>query len=194
MKRFLTWGGFIGAFIILLSFVQKNDLGANASYLPNPKLTPGVTNPAVNQLNIQNTICKSGWTATIRPPASYTTSLKAQQIKEYGYTDTNLASYEEDHLISLELGGDPKDHKNLWPEAYPAARQKDRVETYLKTQICGGGIGLQAAQKIISTDWYSEWTKVFGKNLGANSAEWSTTDDEAGGSVSLPVSVTVVAK
>jgi len=26
--------------------------------------------------------------------------------------------YEEDHFISLEVGGHPKDPKNLWPEMY----------------------------------------------------------------------------
>jgi hypothetical protein len=42
---------------------------------PNPALTPGVTNPAVTQANIKTTICKSGWSATVRPPESYTEAL-----------------------------------------------------------------------------------------------------------------------
>lgn len=74
---------------------------------PDPLRTPGALNPAVNQANIHSTICVSGWTATIRPPVSFTNSLKAKQIGEYGYSDTKMASYEEDHLISLELGGAP---------------------------------------------------------------------------------------
>jgi hypothetical protein len=28
----------------------------------------------------------------------------------------NPKDYEEDHLISLELGGAPRDPKNLWPQ------------------------------------------------------------------------------
>jgi hypothetical protein len=30
----------------------------------------------------------------------------------------NMACYEEDHLISIEDGGDPTDPRNLWPEPY----------------------------------------------------------------------------
>src|SRR5437870_3482053 len=72
--------------------------------LPDPVCTPGVTSPLVTQANIQQTICVSGYTAKIRKqyaPVGYTNALKAQQIKEYGYTDTNPSDYEEDHPISL---------------------------------------------------------------------------------------------
>ena len=75
-----------------------------------------MTNPDVTQDTIDSTICVSGWTATVRPPASYTTALKIQQIADYGYTDTSTADYEEDHFIPLELGGSPTDPGNLWPE------------------------------------------------------------------------------
>lgn len=87
---------------------------------PNPVLTPGAFNPSVTQATIGSTICVSGWTATVRPPASYTTGLKIQQIVQYGYGDTHTSSYEEDHLIPLELGGAPSDARNLWPEPYAA--------------------------------------------------------------------------
>ena len=77
------------------------------SYLyPDPETTPGVTNPQVTQANIQQTICQSGWTATIRPPASFTNSLKAQQLQGARFTDKNPAHYEEDRFISL-AGGMP---------------------------------------------------------------------------------------
>jgi len=87
------------------------------SYLyPDPETTtPGVTNPQVTQ---QQTICVQGWTGTIRPPRSYTDPLKAQQLQAVRFTDKNPAHYEEDHFISLELGGHPRDAKNLWPEMW----------------------------------------------------------------------------
>ena len=92
---------------------------ANAAQtLPNWFMTPGVTNPDANQGNIKRTICKAGWTKTIRPSVSYTNNLKRQQIVQYGYANKKLGSYEEDHLISLQLGGHPTDPRNLWPEAY----------------------------------------------------------------------------
>ncbi|MEU0822991.1 hypothetical protein, partial [Streptomyces mirabilis] len=90
------------------------------SYLPLPdsSCTPGSYNPNVTQSNIGSTICVSGWTATVRPPTSYTNPLKAQGIIDYGYSDTNMSDYEEDHLVPLELGGAPRDPGNLWPEPH----------------------------------------------------------------------------
>jgi len=44
--------------------------------LPDPACTPGATNSAVTRATIATTICRSGYTKTIRPPASYTGALK----------------------------------------------------------------------------------------------------------------------
>jgi hypothetical protein len=124
--------------------------------LPDPNCTPGVTNPDVTQGTTGSTICVSGWTKTIRPSTQYTDKLKAQQIAQYGYTDTVAANYEEDHLISLQLGGNPADPRNLWPEpraGSPNAVNKDRVENFLKAQICNGSMSLADAQRGIATDW-----------------------------------------
>jgi hypothetical protein len=120
---------------------------------PRADLTPGATNPDVTQSTIQATICVSGWTATVRPPTSYTNKLKILQIRQYGFTDTNPASYEEDHLLPLELGGAPRDPRNLWPEAYPGAHDKDRAENSLHRQVCAGTVTLAHAQRQILTDW-----------------------------------------
>ena len=124
--------------------------------LPDATCTPGVTNPDVTQSTIASTICVSGWTKTIRPPASYTDKLKLQQIAQYGYADTAPANYEEDHLISLELGGSPADPHNLWPEprtGSPNATNKDKIENYLKAQVCRGNMTLADAQRGIASDW-----------------------------------------
>ena len=133
---------------------------------PDPLLTPGAIDPAVTQANIHQTICVSGYTATVRPPESYTNHLKVQQIAQYGYTDTNLSDYEEDHLISLELGGSARDPSNLWPEPHVAALPdgtpvgsfvKDRIENALHRAICSGQMSLADAQHAIATDWVSAW-------------------------------------
>ena len=105
---------------------------------PEVQLTPGVTNPNVTQANIQETICKSGWTATVRPPASYTNNLKKEGITQYGYDDSKLADYEEDHFIPLEIGGNPKDPGNLWPEPYD-------------TKVSGKTIGAQHFSIIVAS-------------------------------------------
>jgi hypothetical protein len=138
---------------------------------PDPNLTPGATNPAVTQDSVGSTICVPGWTATVRPPSSYTTSLKRQQIAAYGYGDTNLADYEEDHLIPLELGGAPADPANLWPEPYAVAladgtpvgaRVKDQLENALRSSVCAGRLALATAQHGIATDWVRAWLALSG--------------------------------
>lgn len=124
--------------------------------LPDSGCTPGDIDPRVTQDNINQTICVSGYTKTVRPPVTYTNDLKIKQIQEYGYSDTSMKDYEEDHLISLELGGSPTSEANLWPEPYTVtlnAREKDRVENYLHEQICFGKMKLLDAQFKISTNW-----------------------------------------
>ncbi len=120
---------------------------------PDANCTPGATNPNVSQANIQQTICVSGYTATIRPPVSYTNKLKVQQITQYGYADTILHDYEEDHLISLELGGAPSDPKNLWPEPGGSPNPKDKIENLCHKKVCDGEIPLADAQHEIATNW-----------------------------------------
>lgn len=119
------------------------------------RCTPGVANPQVTQANIATTICKSGWTATIRPPVSYTNKLKAQQMLVYG-EPAPASLYEEDHELSLELGGDPQDPKNLFPQPYAGsngARTKDAEENSLHRAVCGGGMKLADAQAKLLRDW-----------------------------------------
>ena len=111
--------------------------------------TPGVINPDVRQETIGRTICVSGWTRTIRPPEVYTSALKVEQIREYGLAGSP-SDYQEDHLISLELGGHPTDRRNLWPEPRPHAEEVDRVENQLREQICSGALTLAGAQRRIS--------------------------------------------
>jgi len=129
---------------------------------PDPVLDARCAQPGRHPGDIGSTICVSGWTATIRPPSSYTGALKIEQIAQYGYTDTSTSDYEEDHLISLELGGAPTDPRNLWPEPYngqPLRRATDRrahqrrLETKLKNEVCSGAILLATAQAEIGDHW-----------------------------------------
>lgn len=130
---------------VLLLFAHGRGRGASA-ILADPVRTPGVLNPDVTQSNIRSTICRHGWTATIRPPVEYTNALKRRQMRQYGETGS-LSDYQEDHLISLELGGNPTDPRNLWPEPYPRASEVDRIENDLNAQVCSGQLTLAQAQQ-----------------------------------------------
>lgn len=130
---------------VVLFFTHGRHQRANAT-LADPTRTPGVLNPDVTQANIRSTICRHGWTETIRPPTEYTNALKTKQMKQYGEIGS-LSDYQEDHLISLELGGSPTDPRNLWPEPYPRARDVDRIENDLNAQVCSGRLTLAEAQQ-----------------------------------------------
>lgn len=108
--------------------------------------TPGVLNPVVTQATIASTICRRGWTKTVRPPVSYTNALKARGIRQYALRGPPSA-FQEDHLISLELGGNPTDPRNLWPEPYPRAAAVDQIENQLNHLVCSGEITLAEGQR-----------------------------------------------
>ena len=84
-------------FLLLVALVASSIGLAFAGDLPDPRLTPGATDPTVTQDNIHQTVCVKGYTKTVRPPAHYTNKLKKKQIREYGYADRNPKDYEEDH-------------------------------------------------------------------------------------------------
>jgi hypothetical protein len=116
--------------------------------------------------NLAITICKSGWTAKIRPPTAYTSALKLAQIVEYGYSDRSPSHYEEDHLVPLELGGAPRDPANLWPEPNDVtlsdgtevgSSAKDHLENSLNAAVCAGATRLGDAQRLIAGDWIAAW-------------------------------------
>ena len=122
------------------------------SALPDPVGTPGAINPAVTQETIGTTICVRGWTRTVRPPQQYTSALKRQQIREFGYADRRLGAYEEDHLVRLELGVAPYDPRNLWPEPRATADGwnadlKDELEAVLASLVCSGRVPLAEARQ-----------------------------------------------
>lgn len=119
--------------------------------LPDPACTPGAIDPAVTQRNIRSTICRAGYTATVRPPESQTEHAKFD-VAYPAYRVRHSASSELDHLVSLELGG-ANDIANLWPEVGALPNPKDTVENNLHRAVCDGKVSLAAAQRAIAADW-----------------------------------------
>ena len=171
-RRVISIGGSAITMVALLSVLVGPASASTpadhvlATGLPSRTLTPGATNPAVTQATIHQTICLVGWTATIRPSSSYTSALKARQLETYGFTDHHLADYEEDHLVSLELGGSPRDPLNLWPEPRHirladgtdiGGYAKDALENSLKRRVCAGTLSLVSAQHEIARNWVKYW-------------------------------------
>ncbi len=123
---------------------------ANGQTLPDPNCTPAAISPKVTQDTLATTICRTGYTKSIRPPASITEIEKRENAAAYGYTGS-LKDVEYDHLVPLEVGGDPNDPRNLWIEPGASQNPKDGVESRLHELVCEGRVPLAAAQRSASS-------------------------------------------
>jgi hypothetical protein len=163
--------------------------------LPDGRCTPGAINPQVTQGTINATICRSGYTSTIRPPETVTEKEKTTSAAAYGYTGS-FHTAEYDHLISLELGGDPNDPANLWvepndkPSATSTANTKDLIENKLNELVCSGQITLAAAQQEIATNWIAAYNKYV---VSATAAPSTTVPTAAVPVTGAPASVPAAA-
>jgi len=99
---------------------------------PTPFVSVAMLNPAVTQDTIAQTICKSGWTKTIRP----------------GHLPTKTG-YRLDHIVPLELGGAPKNPANLRFVLTARSRRDDILEGQLHRQVCANTLYLFTAQEQI---------------------------------------------
>jgi hypothetical protein len=135
--------------------------------LPDAHCTPGALNPQVTQGTLASTICKSGYSSSIRPPESITGREKRGSALAYGYTGP-FSTGEYDHLVSLELGGDPNDPANLWvepndnPNATTTANAKDVLEDRLHSLVCSGQLPLATAQEAIASNWAAAYQQYVG--------------------------------
>ncbi len=125
---------------------------AIAADLIPPPLDLPISNQ-VTQANVQRTICQIGWTKLVRPSYSYTRRLKVQKLRAKHLPSSAAYAYELDHLIPLDLGGDPYSPNNLAIEPWSEATQKDVIEACLAAMVCSGRVRLAAAQRAIWEDW-----------------------------------------
>jgi len=142
--------------------------------LPDLHCTPGALNPLVTQSTIASTICTSGYTSSIRPPESVTEPEKQASASAYSYTGA-FSTAEYDHLVPLELGGDPNDPANLWvepndnPNATSTTNSKDVLEDRLNNLVCSGQLSLATAQESIASNWVTAYQKYVGTQPSSTS-------------------------
>jgi len=128
--------------------------------LPDPRCTPGAINPKVTQDTLDHTVCRAGYSKSIRPPVGITRAEKRANAQSYAFTG-DLADAEYDHLVAIVLGGDPNDPRNLWLEPPSPGHKptdgvnnpKDVVENKLSSAVCSGRVALADAQTAIAVDW-----------------------------------------
>lgn len=140
-------------------------IGTGVYSRPDPRCTPGALNPAVRQATIGRTICRAGWTATVRPRAPITEAEKQDSMLAYGDMRP-IRNYEYDHFVPLELGGATNDPRNLWPEPGASPNPKDRAENELHRAVCERRVTLARAQQEI----VANWVKIAGRGIGVSSA------------------------
>jgi len=124
--------------------------------LPDHACTPGAVFPEATP----EIVCVSGYTKTVRN-VSVSLKKKIYAAYEISYPQPT-GSYEADHLIPLELGGN-NDIANLFPEAAgpaPGFREKDLVENFLHNEVCAGRANLAAAQEQIANDWLAVYENL----------------------------------
>jgi hypothetical protein len=144
-------------------FFTVGHIWSELRILPDPKLTPG----GVNSNITFELLTTKGWsTKFVR---NVTEEEKNIVFKLYNINpkDYPPKSFEIDHLISLELGGD-NSISNLWPEPYFGkvnAHTKDRLEDRLHKLVVTKQITLRQAQLEISTNWVTAFNKYFNTNL-----------------------------
>ncbi len=150
--------------LLLLLLVGCSPSAQSQSYIPDHQRTPGAINPKVTQQTLHSTVCVSGCSRTVRPPASYTNRLEAKQMLELGLPGS-AHDYHEDHLVPLCAGGHPTDPLNLWPQPVTGKwteTVKDQLESSLCRQVCRGDITLKEGQAIfLAPDWTKEYEKFF---------------------------------
>lgn len=134
---------------------------ANGEPRPDPHCTPGAVDTAVTDANVDQTVCRAGYVASVTPPDRLTAALKRQLMGAYNIPDTRSQEYELDRFIPLEAGGS-SDARNLWPEPNTFLRyhgghglhnDKDAVEAYLSSAICQHKVTASAVRAAVAADW-----------------------------------------
>jgi hypothetical protein len=133
-------GIFMRAFAIALGlYVTALAVGMAQAQLADPRVT---------QDNLQSTICKRGYTRTVRPPVMVTGRIKHRMMQKAWITDP-ARNYELDHIIPLEAGGAPNNPKNFQIQSWHGvcnAHLKDALENLVHEKICSGEMTLAEGQ------------------------------------------------
>ena len=92
----------------------------------------------------------------MRPPSSYTSALKIEQMASERLPGLP-SDYEEDHRLPLELGGAAADVYNLSPESHVTSYSKDKDENAYHSFVCSAGRDLRATQIAFIQKWLAAY-------------------------------------
>ena len=120
----------VGALVSLVALAFYGALGGHAAPPPGSdgaRDLTGMVDPRVTQNNIQTTICRRGWTRTVRPSRDVIDAIKRNLAADMRVSPRD---YELDHIVPLDLGGAPLDLRNvrLQPRAGACHEQAAKVK------------------------------------------------------------------
>lgn len=113
--------------------------------------------PEVTAETVDSTVCRHGYTRSVRPGSRIMRRIKLALLAAIGAGPEAAPAYQLDHRVPLILGGHPRDLDNLELQPLLDAQRKNRVERKLGCLVCTGQISLDDARAAIATDWRSAY-------------------------------------
>jgi hypothetical protein len=110
--------------------------------IPALALAASLLNPAVHPDTIAQTICRPGYTKTVRPSTSYVRIWKRLNLR----AGVDPRSVVADHRVPLSLAGSPY-APNLQLQTKAEAHRKDVLENRYHALVCSGRMDLRTAQE-----------------------------------------------
>jgi hypothetical protein len=137
---------------------------ACAQAVPSALLNPDVTPATLTQ-----TVCRAGYTKTVRPSTGFTNGIKKRLMREQAMDfEADKGSYELDHIVPLALGGHPRNLHNLTLqpcEGADSAKRKDRLEVKLQCLVCSGDVKCNLLVNLPAADG-----RIWNKRIGIEGA------------------------
>lgn len=148
--------------VVLAAILVAHPRSVAADELPDRTATPGAVIARDRTI-----VCTRGYAraARHRYDAEWL-RYRSAMFREYGIPHERWRDFTVDHLVPIELGGEPfgivdghYDLRNVWPEPKAEARQKDAVEDALHAAVCyqrgyrGVRLTVVDAQRAIAQNW-----------------------------------------
>lgn len=120
--------------------------------LPDARVTPG----AVVSVTAAQ-VCEPGYARRARHPYDDAARAMSRAVRrEYGVRGPG---YRVDHLVPIEVGGDPFNIRNLWPQPASESFAKDELENAAHDRICSSQ-NPEATMREVQREFEINWTIV----------------------------------
>lgn len=121
-----------------------------------PDSVPGALNAAVTQSNIHETICVPGYSKSVRPSEARAWQAKHRLLIAAHMPLSASRTVTADHRVPLEVGGAPRDTRNIWLQPYEGgqAAAKDQLENIVHREVCAGRMTLHEGQEVFLGRWW----------------------------------------